>query len=66
LARWAAPDVLTWHYAVIMSIWSYPILAIMVLGTWRHQQRVARSGDDPSWSGLAGRSAKRRRGRPNG
>ena len=63
LARWLGPEVIPWAYAVIMSIWSYPILALMVLGTWNHQRRVARHGDDPSWSGSpVGPATQRRTG----
>lgn len=64
LARWAGPDVFWWAYAVIMSIWSYPILAIIALGTWHHQRRLARFDADPSWSSVARCSVKRRRAIP--
>ena len=50
LARWAGPDVIPWAYAVILTIWSYPILAIIALGTFNHQRRMARSQEDKSWS----------------
>lgn len=49
-ARWAGPDAVPWAYQVIMSIWSYPILAIIAIGTFNHRRRV-RAGPDPSWSG---------------
>lgn len=51
LARWAGPDVIPWAYAVILSIWSYPILAIMALGTFNHQRRMRQFGSDRAWSG---------------
>lgn len=55
LARWVGPDVIPWAYAVILTIWSYPILAIMALGTFNHQQRLKQFGTDPPWSsGSAG------------
>jgi hypothetical protein len=50
LARWAGPEVIPWAYAVVLTIWSYPILAIIALGTFNHHQRVKRLGADPSWS----------------
>ena len=64
LARWAGPDLFWWAYAVIMSIWSYPILAIIALGTWHHQRRLARFDVDPSWSSEVRCSLKRRRAFP--
>ncbi len=56
LARWLGPDVIPWAYAVVLSVWSYPILAIMVFGTWNHRRRVALQGDDPAWSNVPRRS----------
>ena len=50
LARWAGPGAIPWAYQVIMSIWSYPILAIMAAGTFKHQQRLKRFGFDKSWT----------------
>jgi hypothetical protein len=57
LARWAGPDVLWYAYAVVLTIWSYPILAIMALGTFNHRQRLARFGTDRSWSSSFAHSA---------
>lgn len=54
LARWIGGTHLSpWVYAFSIAIWSYPILGLMVLGTWRHQRRVARLGFDRSWTPLA-------------
>jgi hypothetical protein len=64
LARWLGSEVIPWAYAVILSVWSYPILAIIVLGTWNHRRRRALHGDDPSWSSFSFRSTKRRAGSP--
>lgn len=49
LARWAGPEVIPWAYAVILSIWSYPILLIIAVGTFLHQRRLKRDGVDPDW-----------------
>ena len=57
LARWAGPDVLWYAYAVVLTIWSYPILAIMALGTFNHRRRLARFGTDRSWSSSSAPSA---------
>lgn len=32
---------------------SYPIIALLALGTWRHQRRLRLSGRDPSWRNLS-------------
>lgn len=57
LAMLLRPQVIPWAYAAVLSIWSYPILAVMTAGTWRHRRRRIRNGADPSWtrsSGFAG------------
>jgi hypothetical protein len=59
LARWAEADVFWWAYAVIMSIWSYPILAIIALGTWNHHRRIRLNGVDKPWSTISGGLARR-------
>ena len=56
LVRWAGPNVIPWAYAVTLAIWSYPIVAIIALGTWRHQRRLAEFGVDRSWSSSSSRS----------
>lgn len=56
LARWAGPDTIPWAYQLVMSIWSYPILAIIAIGTYKHRQRLARFGTDRSWSSSFARS----------
>lgn len=66
LARWAGPGVVPWAYAVTLTIWSYPIAVTFALGTWRHQQRLALHGVDPSWSTSSARSDPARRPGPTG
>jgi len=56
MARLAGPTVIPWAYAVVLTIWSYPILAIIALGTFNHHRRIRRNGSDPSWSRSSGRS----------
>jgi hypothetical protein len=56
LARWAGPDTIPWAYQLVMSIWSYPILAIIAMGAFGHRQRLARFGTDRSWSSSFARS----------
>lgn len=50
LAMLLHPQVIPWAYAVVLSIWSYPILAVMTAGTWLHRRRRIRTGADPSWT----------------
>jgi hypothetical protein len=50
LAMSTQPGLLPWAYAFILSIWSYPMLALLALGTWRHVHRQRRDGAEPDWS----------------
>jgi hypothetical protein len=50
LAMSAQPDLLPWAYAFILSIWGYPMLALLALGTWRHVNRQRLAGTEPGWS----------------
>jgi hypothetical protein len=51
-------------YAFILAFWSYPLLFLIALGTYRHQQRLARFGVDRSWSNFSSRSARPPAGGP--
>jgi hypothetical protein len=37
-------------YAIMVQAWSYPMIGLLVIATWRHQRRLKKDGDDPSWS----------------
>jgi len=50
LAMLLHPRVIPWAYAVVLSIWSYPILLLMVAGTYAHRRRSTGNGADPSWT----------------
>jgi hypothetical protein len=50
LAKLADPEMIRWAYAFLLGIWSYPMLLLLALGTWRHQQRLKHFGSDPAWS----------------
>jgi hypothetical protein len=56
VVKLADPDTIPRAYAVALVFWSYPMLLLIALGTWRHQRRLARNGVDPSWSTFFGRS----------
>ena len=47
------PEILRRAYWFIQGFWSYPMLLLIVLGTWRHQQRLAKFGVDRSWSSFS-------------
>lgn len=36
-------------YALMLAMWSYPMLVLLVAGTWRHARRCRRTGGDTSW-----------------
>jgi hypothetical protein len=57
--HFAIPEVIREAYAFVMAFWSYPMLFLLVLGTWNHQRRLARFGVDKSWSSSSARSAPR-------
>ncbi|EZP49959.1 hypothetical protein [Sphingomonas sp. RIT328] len=44
------PNLLRLGYAVMISMPALPGLAVLAVGTWRHQLRMRRHGTDPSWS----------------
>lgn len=56
LGRLAGPDVLWWAYAVVLTIWSYPILALIALGSFLHRQRVIAASAGRSSSSFSSRS----------
>jgi len=53
-------------YAFMMAFWTYPMLLCVLVGTWRHRQRLARFGADRSWSTSSVRSAAVRKRGPTG
>ena len=44
------PELLPQAYYIIIAFWVYPMLLVLAIGTYRHQQRFRRSGVDKSWS----------------
>lgn len=49
IARLIASQVVPQAYMDAISLWSYPVIALVVAGTWRHRQRIRKFGADPSW-----------------
>jgi hypothetical protein len=56
LVKLVDPTLLPRAYAFAAIFWTYPMLLLLVLGTWRHQQRLKRFGVDRSWSNFSARS----------
>jgi hypothetical protein len=50
------PGMIRAAYSIVMGLWTYPVLLIIVLGTFNHQRRLARFGVDKSWSSSSARS----------
>lgn len=50
LARAISPDVIRLTYAVLAAAWSYPIVVLLVIGTFRHASRIRAKGWDLDWS----------------
>ncbi len=44
------PELLPQAYGVVAAIWAYPMLIVLTVGTYRHQQRLRQFGVDKSWS----------------
>jgi len=49
MSRFAAPDIVPQAYMDAVALWSYPILALIAIGAWRHGKRLQSLGSDPSW-----------------
>jgi hypothetical protein len=49
------PQVIPYAYAFALRFWGYPMVIILLVGTWNHQKRLARNGVDRSWSTFSGR-----------
>jgi hypothetical protein len=58
VVKMADPSLIRWGYAFIIAVWSYPMLALILFGTWSHQRRLARFGADRSWSSFSLRSER--------
>ncbi len=52
------PQILPSAYAFALRFWGYPMMLLLVLGTWNHQRRLLKYGVDKSWSNSFGRSGR--------
>lgn len=48
--RLLKPEIIQVTYAVMLSMWSYPMVIALAVGTHRHQQRLRAFGYDLDWS----------------
>lgn len=48
--KFSEPDLIPTTYAFMLSVWSYPMIAIMIAGTARHRARLRKFGSDAAWS----------------
>jgi uncharacterized membrane protein YfcA len=44
------PGMIRVTYAVMLALWSYPMLIALAVGTHRHRMRLQRDGADRGWS----------------
>jgi hypothetical protein len=49
LALMLNSDVGPWAYAVVVSFFGYPLIPLIIGGTFAHRLRLARDGIDPDW-----------------
>lgn len=43
------PGMIPVTYALLIALWSYPMLIALGIGTWRHHCRIRRYGADRDW-----------------
>jgi len=43
------PHMIGVTYALMIAGWSYPMVILLAIGTYRHQQRLTARGYDPGW-----------------
>lgn len=53
------PQIIPSAYAFALRFWGYPMMLLLVFGTWNHQRRLAKFGVDKSWSSSSGRWDRR-------
>ncbi|MEO7178715.1 MAG: hypothetical protein ABIW83_07715 [Allosphingosinicella sp.] len=57
-------QILPLAYAFALRFWGYPMMLLLVVGTWNHQKRLAKFGVDRSWSTYFDRLDRRPPGGP--
>lgn len=49
------PDILPEAYVMMQGLWAWPMVMILIVGTWRHRGALRSHGSDPSWRNSSGR-----------
>jgi hypothetical protein len=49
LAKFFDVNMIRVTYAVMIAMWSYPMLILLAIGTWRHRRRLKAHGHDQDW-----------------
>ena len=44
-----SPEMIPASYAILMTVWSWPMVALLGLGTWAHRRRMADGIIVPDW-----------------
>ena len=66
VAKLMVPDTFWRAYAFVLAFWSYPILALIALGTFLHRRRLRLHNADRSWVSSSGPSGQARATGPTG
>jgi hypothetical protein len=51
------PAMIPDSYALLTTIWSWPMVALLAVGTWAHRRRVATGVFVPDWKPISRRRA---------
>jgi len=54
-AKLIDPGMIPNGYAFLVTIWSWPMVALLALGTWTHRRRTARGIIVPDWKPISAR-----------
>ncbi|WP_196233048.1 hypothetical protein [Sphingomonas segetis] len=49
------PAMIPDSYALLTTIWSWPMVALLGIGTWAHRRRLAERAFVPDWKPISGR-----------
>ena len=50
LVKAIEPSVVSMAYAILVAVWSYPMILVLAAATLRHRRRLRRTGSDLDWS----------------
>lgn len=64
LGKLLQPDMIPAGYAFLMTIWSWPMVALLALGTWAHRRRLTDGILAPDWKTSSARRLSPSRPQP--